>query len=289
MIIRRTKLLPENIGVIVAGYPLEPATVVAKECLRRGFRVSRFALATDDIGEERLHHITDLGSVRVVKTSGSDARSKLEVEIAEMQKEGLFVVVADTTENVKNVDLYNAVRVPFVLQCKEAESLIRAIKQTEASKSFAVISGHMDKWLASFDVCWAEWSKRFAGIFDEYDFEFKSSSPLDTPVSLMTSFSELVNKDFGTHQIKDMEKTEQAKLGFGPSHLTRKFTFKNRLGTSAFSFCQSVDDKEAYAGGMADSIIFLAQKAHRTARPQVYSIIDVAEQNQFLMSGAVPS
>lgn len=285
MIIRRTKLSPENIGVIVAGYPTEPAVVVAKECLKRGFRVSRFGLATDAIGEERLHSVESLGNVRVTKFSGADAKTKLEVEITEMQKEGLFVVVADTTEHVPNVELYNALRVPFVLQCKEAESLIRAIKHTEASKTFAVISGHMDKWLASFDVCWGEWSKRFAGLFDDYDFEFKSSSPLDTPVSLMTSFSELVNKDFGSHQIKDIELPEQEKMGFTRDHLTREFSFKNRLGTSAFKFLQSVDDKEAYAEGMGDAISFLAQKAHRTAKPQVYSILDVAEQNQFLMTG----
>jgi hypothetical protein len=285
MIIRRTKLAPENIGVIVSGYPSEQAVTVVSECLKRGFRVSKFGLATEEIGDDKLFSVPKIGNVRVTKFTGSDVRPKLEVEITELQKEGLFVVVADTTENVANVELYNLLKVPFVLQCKEAESLIRAIKHTESSKTFAVVTGHMNKRLAAFDVCWAEWSKRYAGLFDDYDFTFKSSSPLDTPVSLMTSFSELINKDFGSHQIKDMESAEQNKMGFPKTHVTREFTFKNRTGTSSFTFCQSIDDKEAYAEGMGDSIAFLAQKAHRTARPQVYSILDVAEQNRFLLSG----
>jgi len=282
--IRRTRLAPENIGVIVCGYPSEWAVNVVSECQSRGFVVSRFGLASDEIGDEKLFQVPNLGNVRVTKYGLSDARPKLELEIAELQREGLFVVVADTSEHVANVELYNALRVPFILQCKEAESLLRSIKQTEAAKTFAVISGHMNKRLAAFDVCWTDWARRYTGLFDEYEFEYKSSSPLDTPVSLMTSFSELANRDFGSHQIKDLEPAAQRKLGFPASHVSREFSFKNRIGTSQFVFRQSVDEKEAYAEGVGDSISFLAQKAHRTARPQVYSILDVAEQNQFLMT-----
>jgi hypothetical protein len=284
MITGRPHLTPENIGVIVSGYPSEQALAVVDECLKRGFKISRFGLAFDSIGEEKLFSVPAIGNVRVVKFTGSDAGPKLEVEIAELQKEGLFVVVADTTENVANVELYNAAKVPFVLQCKEAESLVRAIKHTEGSRSFAVITGHMNKRIAAFDTCFADWSRKYAGLFEEYDFAYKSSSPLDTPMSLMTSFSELCNKDFGAHQIADLESNEQKKMGYAKSHVTREFTFKNRTGTAAYTFRQSVDDKEAYVEGMGDSIAFLALKAHRTARPQVYSILDVAEQNQFLMT-----
>lgn len=284
MMIRRTRLLPENIGVIVCGYPNDLAVRVVGECQRRGFVISRFGLATDEIGDEKLYNVPNLGNVRVTKYTTSDARPKLELEIAELQREGLFVVIADTSEHVQNVELYNLLRVPFVLQCKEAESLLRAIKHTEAAKTFAVISGHMNKRLAAFDVCWTDWAKRYAGLFDEYEFEYKSSSPLDTPVSLMTSFSELVNRDYGAHQIVDMEKGEQRKLGFPSSHVTREFRFKNRSGTSIFTFRQSIDEKEAYLEGVGDAITFLAQKAHRTAKPQVYSILDVGEQNRFLMT-----
>lgn len=282
--IRRTKLMPENIGVIVCGYPSEAAVNIVSECQRRGFVVSRFGLASDEIKDEKLFQVQNLGNVRVTKYSLSDARPKLELEIAELQREGLFVVVADTSEHVANVELYNALRVPFVLQCKEAESLLKAIKHTESTKTFAVISGHMNKRLAAFDVCWADWARRYAGLFNEYDFEYKSSSPLDTPLSLMTSFSQLANKDFGAHQIADMDKDAQRKLGFPSSHVTREITFKNRSGASSFTFKQSLDEKEAFMEGFGDAITFLAQKAHRTARPQVYSILDVAEQNRFLMT-----
>ena len=283
--IRRTRLTPANIGVIVCGYPNESAVQVVAECQKRGFTVSKFGLATDDIGNEKLFKVNNLGNVRVTKFSGSDARSKLELEIAELQRDGLFVVIADTTERITNVYLYNILNVPFVLQCNEAEALLKAIKHTEAAKNFAVVSGHMNKRLAAFDRCWSEWSKKYAGLFNEYELEYKSSSPLDTPLSLMASFSQLVNKDFGPHQIADMEKDQQRKLGYPPSHITREISFKNRSGTSSFVFRQSVDEKDGFMEGFGDSICFLAQKAHRTARPQVFSILDVAEQNQHLMTG----
>jgi hypothetical protein len=293
MIIRRTHLAPENIAVIVSGFPSEVAHDVVKECRRRGFRVSRFGLAHDSIGDDRFLQIQDVGNLRLVKYTGSDVKSKLEVEMIELQKEGFFVVIADTTEYIAGIQTYIDLRIPFIIQCKEAETLLKAIKLTEAARMFAVISGHMNKRLASFDVTWTEWSKRYAGLFDGFDFAFKSSAPLETPVSLMTSFGELINKDFSSHQILDMEPETQKRLGYTQDHITREFVLSRARSPGAqaspavrFSFLQSIDTKEAYADGFADAVAFLAVKVHRSAHPRVYNILDIAEQNPFL---ATPS
>jgi len=283
MIIRRTHLTPQNIGVIVAGYPSQQAIDVAKECVHRGFTVCKFGLATEDIEKEQHHlNLSEIGNIRLTKTTASNIKTLLEDEIIEVQKEGLFVVVADTTENILHAEIYNQVNVPFVMQCKEAELLLKAIRHTEASKTFAVISGHINQRMAAFDVAFAEWSHRFAGLFEDHSLQFKSSRPLETPISLLSSFSELVNKDIGRHQIDDMLTEEQSSIGFANTHLTREFIFKSPHG-SQYKFQQSVDDLGGYAEGFADAVSFLAQKAHRTARPQVYNILDVAEQNRYLM------
>jgi len=283
MIIRRTHLVPQNIGVIIAGYPSPVALDVARECNERGFRVCKFGLATEDLEQnQKILSLKGIGNIRMARLTASNVTSLLEEEIIECRNEGLFVVIADTTENALNVNLYNTVNVPFVIQCKEAELLLKAIRHTEASKSFAVISGHMNQRIAAFDATFAEWSRRFAGLFEEHEMEYKTSRPLETPKSLMTALSDLTNRDLGRHQIQDMTGEEQKKLGFEQTQLTREFTFKSGEG-SEFKFRQSVDDLDGYAEGVADAVSFLAQKAHRTARPQVYNILDVAEQNKYLM------
>ena len=272
-------LAANQIGVIVCGYPGQAAVDVAKACAKRGYKVRPFGLALADVKDLKII-VPDVGTVQLVKFGDASAKAKLQEAIQAAEKEGLSVVVADTTEVAGNASVYNEVKVPFVLQSKGGEVHDQLVKQTEDANTFALISQQMNKRLAAFDQMWQEWGKRYPGLFDDHDFSFKSSHPGDTPKSLLDSFSDLTNQSFGLDKVQMFGKDDK----FTEGHATREYTFKNGSGSSSFVFRQSVKtDAADYAESVADSVGFLAQKAQEIARPQVYNILDVAAAPRLLM------
>jgi len=136
----------------------------------------------------------------------------------------------------------------------------------------------MNKRMAAFDSMWGDWSRRFPGLLDDHDFFMRASNPMDTPQSLLNSFSDLFNRDFGREQVQKITTEEQEKMGITEGQVTRDYTFRDGSGTSSFSFRSVVNNQEATAEGIADSVGFLAQKAQDISRPRVFNILDVAEQ-----------
>jgi HD-GYP domain-containing protein (c-di-GMP phosphodiesterase class II) len=278
---RRSRISPEKIAVVVNGWPSQAAHEVAKACAKRGYRVIPFGLATDEIKDQRLD-VPDVGSLQLVKYSDPSAKQQLQQHLQQAQQKEMFTIVVDTTNNPTNVNLYNELKVPFIFESKGGEALNQVVRRTEDAKNFSLITERMNKRLAALDSMWEDWSRRFPGLFDEFDFFFKTSRPEETSRSLLGSFSDLINRDFGMDQVQAFREGEEKNLGFTEGMVTREYSFKNGTGTSTFTFRQSVNDEKEYADSVADSVAFLAQKSQEIARPQVFSILDVAQQSRFL-------
>jgi hypothetical protein len=280
---KRSKMItPDKIAVIICGWENQVSTDVAQACAKRGYKVRPFGLATADAKDTKVD-IKGVGQINLVKFGDATAKTKLQEAIAQAQKEDMFPVVVDTTGVAENVNVYNELKVPFVLQSQGGESHLQAVKDTEEAKTFALISEQMNKKMAAFDQMWQDWSKRYPGLFDDHDFFFKTNRPSDTPKSLLDSFSDLANKNFGVEKIQTFGKGEEKNLGFTEGYASREYTFKNGSGSSTFTFRQSVNDAQEYAESVADSVGFLAQKAQEIARPQVYNILDVASEPRKLL------
>jgi hypothetical protein len=280
--IMKQSLRPENISVIVCGYPAANALDVAKACCKRGYKLNQLGLAMDDNKSSTID-VPECGKVNLVNVSNAEAKSKLQTAINEAKGQGLFPVVADTTNAEKNVTMYNELQIPFVLQSAGGESHVKAIKDTEASKTFALIAEDMNKSMAAFDAMWGDWAKRFPGLLTDFDFNSKSTAPERTPRSLFSSFSDLFNRNIEQKNVENLSAADAKKMGMIEGSSTRTYNFKNGSGTSTFTFSHSTKSPEAYAEGVADAVGFLARKANEmNDRPRVFNILDVAEQGRLM-------
>jgi len=306
---QRNMSSPDMIAVIINGWPNPQATSVASACANRGFYVVPFGLATDDAKEQFLD-VPEAKAfkkpVRLVKFSDANVRQEFKHEVDEQHEKGRFLVIVDVT-NIpppqqqgqgqqqqgqassdaikRNVAMYNELQVPFILQSKGGETHQQAVSTTEQSNTMALITEHMNKRVSAMDQMWREWSRRYPALFDDFDFSFRTTHPSETPKSLMDSFSDLVNRELGMDSIQPFEQQQQKDWDISTSQpalegsVTREYSFKNGgSGSSSYSFRQSVNNNEEFAESVADSVGFLAQKSQDMARPQVYSILDVAAQ-----------
>jgi hypothetical protein len=277
---RRQRMDPESVSVIICGWPEQPATNVAKACKERGYQIAPFGICMDECKQTQMD-IPDLGSMQLVHFSDADAKQKLTEAINNIRHDERFIVLVDTSpQAAEHVQMYNELKVPFVLQSKGGEAHNRAVRDTEAAQATALITETMNKRLSVMDEMWQEWSRRYPGLFGDFDFSFKSTRPQETSRSLLNSFSDMINRDLGVDTVQPFSETESK--GFTEGSVTREYTFKDGSGSSSFSFRQSVNDEKDYAESIADSVGFLAQKTREISRPQIYNILDVAQQQRLL-------
>jgi len=271
------KLTPDKIGVIVAGFPNKHAIDVAKACRKRGYKVLKFGLCTDD---KTSMDVPEIGQISLTNCCSQDVKSKLHAVVEEARKEGLFPIVADTSasEDSNLVMMYNELKVPFVLKTKGGASHERVVRETEQERQFALISEMMDKQMAALDSMWTDAAQRFPSLFRDYDFSLRASKPSMFPRQLLDSFSDLVNQPISESNVQRMDVEDAQKMGFQQGFASQEYSFKDGTGRSTFSFRRSLDDK-SFADGMAEGIGFLAQRANQLgARPRVYTMLDVAQQ-----------
>jgi 4-hydroxy-tetrahydrodipicolinate reductase len=290
---------PDTISVIINGWPNEQASNVAQACAKRGFQVVPFGLATTPSTQQQEVHGKPL---RTVPFGDQSAKQELSNVIQQERSNGKFVVIVDccADETAKeHVQMYNELQVPFVLESSNQQ----VVRDTEAARTMAMITDQMNKRMSVMDQMWRDWSRRFPGLFSDFDLSFRSSRPRDTPRSLLDSFSDLMDREFGFDDIMPLQQQSQqpqqqsAEVPQPPpeqqqqqqqpqqkqpmleGHFTREYTFKNGgTGSSTYTFSQTVNDAQEFAESVADSVGFLAQKSQEMARPQVYSILDVAAQ-----------
>jgi hypothetical protein len=311
------KIIPaERIAVIICGWPNDLALSTAKACVRRGYRMLPFGLALNDSKEDRVD-ISDIGTIELLKYCDSQAKTRLEEQVRLARLQQLFPMVVDTSEDTANLRRYQELRVPFVFESadQDGDEYHRAVRETEHSRTFALISEKMDKRVAAVDSFWDEWARRFPGLFAEsasqekqqnedsaFQFACKVSDEKDFAANknkrLFDSVSDLLNRDITSEddeeqgrrsfiqQIGSTEEKEQHGMMHQyetkQEHINREYTLKNSSGSAVFKFQQSVNGKYECAEGIADSVNFLAQRCQEMARPRVFHILDVAQQSRYL-------
>jgi hypothetical protein len=277
-----TRLTPERIHVVIVGWPNELAHRVAQASLKHGFQVCTFGLSLDDAKSDSIE-VENVGKIELTKMSASDVKAKLESNTSDCKDEKgeqYVHIIADTSGTDKNIKMYNELKIPYVIETEGEDRLQRAVRDTEAARTFAVISDDFNKHIAVLDALWQDWSKRFPSLFYDFDLDFRASDPSRPSKRLMNSFSDVLNKEFKQDQVRQLSQEDQKKLGYTEGSACWDYTFKNGTGNSMFSFRVNSNNKEATAEGIADAVGFIAQKSQELARPQVFNIVDVAEQGR---------
>jgi hypothetical protein len=276
---RRARMSPESISVIICGWPDQAAENVAKACKKRGYSIAKFGLCQDNCDHNV--DVSEVGKIECVKFSDPNAKQRLQKCQQDCQQEQKSIVLVDASPDAaKHVQMYNELKIPFVLQSQGGEAHNQAVRDTELARSTALISETMSRQLSVLDNMWTDMSRRFPGLFDDFDLEFRSTNPRETPRSLMNSISDIMNREFNMDQIQQFDDSDKKK--FTEGNVTREYTFKDGSGRSSFTFRQTVDNDQEYADTIADSVGFLAQKTQELSRPQVYNILDVAQENRLL-------
>jgi hypothetical protein len=258
----------ELINVIIAGFPVQLATQVAQTCKKRGFNVCKFGIAAKDFDKDSMD-IADVGKLRMLRFSDKNLKEKLIAEVDETKRENRFPVVADVSDSAENIELYNSVKVPFVMQSTDHKSRIAA---NEKSNQLAVIADDFNKYSVAFDAIMREWGRRFPGLFRGFEIVGDGAS---ASRHLAHSFNDLLDKPAekspGDNPLRSIE---------GRAH--QEFTFKNGAGSATFSFKRSAGPED-YAEGMADAIQFLAAQAEQQSPARVFSMVDVARRAPLMM------
>jgi hypothetical protein len=296
------KVSPERIGVVIAGWPNELAIQCAKACVKRGYRMLPIGICMNDSDDDRVD-ITDVGTIVLYRYGDSELRGRLleQLSLAE-DKLDLFPVVIDTSLHVENIRLYQHIKVPFVFETRadDLEQHQRAVRETEQMRCYALIAQRMDKHVAAVDSLLDEMARRFPGLFAEtstsrsrsssFDFSIKTSEGNDkVNRRVLDAMSDLLNKDVTLSQVQHIASNEERErhgmardVSTKESHIKRTYELRNMSSSAVFTFEQNVNAVYECAEGVADSVSFLAQRVQDTARPRVYDINDVGQQNRFL-------
>ena len=313
------KITPEKIGVVIAGWPNELSIQCAKACVKRGYRMLPIGICMNDSEDDRVD-ITDVGTIVLYRYADSQLRGKLieQLSMAE-NKLDLFPVVIDTSVDVDNIRLYQALKIPFVFEtpADNLEIHQRAVRETREMRCSAVIAQRMDKHVAAVDDLLNEMATRFPGLFAEnfqqkqqqqthrrddrsgggregFDFSIKTSEGNEkVNRQMLDSMSDLFNRDVTLRDVQHIPSSEQQERHHGMTNANRKeqqqhvrrsyeLRASNRVGSNVFTFEQNVNATYECAEGVADSVSFLVQHVLECPRPKVYGIEDVAQQGRFL-------
>jgi len=140
---------------------------------------------------------------------------------------------------------------------------------------------------------WEDMGKRFPGLFHR-NWQIKGSESLPQNVSqqewcrsnerMLESIDKMVGQqgfaEKNFERVRDNKKAEQKGIPkeHVDEHAYSNVEFKNEDGSAWFKFEECFNGTKAAAEGIVDSVHFLAQKCASSARPRVYSLMNVLEE-----------
>jgi hypothetical protein len=225
--------------------------------------------------------VSEIGRLECVRFSDPIVKERLQQYQQQCQQDQKALILVDTSQDAsQHAKLYNELKIPFILQTKGGDTHNQVVRDTELARTPALITETMNRQLSALDNMWSDMARRFPGLFDDFDLTFRSSRPQETPRALLNSMSDMVSRELNPGDVQQFDEGQAE--NFTEGKVTREYTFQNGSGKSSYTFRQSINSDEEYADSVADSVGFLAQKTQELNRPQVYNILDVAQQNRFL-------
>jgi hypothetical protein len=152
----------------------------------------------------------------------------------------------------------------------------------------AVIDEDFNMFARFHQQMWQDASRRFPGLLGGWQLQGWESMPrsfmdFDHNTDMMLeSFNRLFDETWPDSTIKKLRDQSSSESQGVPKnylegHSHSEYSAKNASGSSSFTFRQQYNGDQPAAEGIADSVLFLAQKHQQGAKPRVFSLVDVME------------
>jgi len=285
---RMAELDPKTVGVLLGGYPSSLADETAKALDKRGVKI--LAALTSD-ADSKIEH-----GAPVLWVKDANAKQQVEQIVNDARNNKMSVVGVDVAGTApETYQLFQQLKVPYVLNSQEGQTRAKATDEANAQQLSAVMTDDFNKMRTMFDEMFRDASRRFPGMLgDDWLFRGWESRPSmwqdfhESTHKLVDSFDRMFALPFQPDAVTKVRdpKQQQEDLGvptkFLEGHVAQQFSGQTGDGSASFTFRTSYSGDAPAAEGVADSVLFLAQKSQELARPKVYSLQDVMER------GSVP-
>lgn len=284
-----------NVRVMVNGMPGPMATAAAEACLRKGLKLSPFAMTGPGL-EPMTISVLDMvtKSHQDVRLIPSDKTDELEAKLAGLRtamKEDALLLAIDYTHPSAvnaNAQFYVQHDIPFVMGTTGGDR-DQLMKDTEGH--FCVIAPNMGKQIVAMQAALEKLAEDFPGAFENYKLKVVESHQVTkadtsgTAKAVIDSICKLSADDKYTYDDIEMIRDEEQAVAFGvpqdamKGHAFHTYTLTSPDGSVQFQLQHNVAGRTVYAEGTADAAKFLAQTIRSNPDDaRVYTMIDVLRQ-----------
>ncbi len=285
----------DNVRVMVNGMPGPMATAAAEACIRKGLKLSPFAMTGPDLEEMSITVVDPVSkkcsTVRLIPSSNMDEiKAALEKTRSKFEDDAIMAIDYTHPSAVNsNAKFYAENKIPFVMGTTggDREQLMQDMEEASAS---AVIAPNMGKQIVALQAGLEDLAKKFPSAFGGYKLHVKEShqktkaDTSGTAKAVVDSLKVLSGNNDYTYDDIDMIRDDEESKDFGVKeeyingHAFHTYTLTSPDGSVEFQLKHNVSGRNVYAEGTADGIKFLAKKIEQGEGGKVYSMINVLEE-----------
>ena len=281
-----------EVYVMVNGMPGPMATAAAEACLRKGLKLSPFAMTGPDIEPATITVVDAVtgksSNVRLIPSTQTDEIVKCLAGICESAGAENVMAIDYTHPSAVNGNarFYKEQNLPFVMGTTGGDR-DQLVKDVEGH--FCVIAPNMGKQIVAMQAALEDLATKYPGAFEGYKLQVVEShqktkaDTSGTAKAVISSIQKLAADDKFTNDDIVMLRDDQASLDFGVpenalnGHAYHTYTLTSPDGSVNFQLQHNVAGRTIYAEGTADAVKFLARQVKAGEAPTQYSMIDVLE------------
>jgi 4-hydroxy-tetrahydrodipicolinate reductase len=284
-----------DIRVMVNGMPGPMATAAAEACLRKGLKLSPFAMTGPDLEPSSITVVDSVtGNHADVLLIPSSSEEEVESSLSKAREtfgEDCIMAIDYTHPSAVNSNalFYARNKIPFVMGTTggDREKLMKDMETLGAS---AVIAPNMGKQIVALQAGLEDLAKKFPSAFGGYELHTKEShqktkaDTSGTAKAVVDSLKVLAGDDQYTYDDIEMIRDDEESKKFGvrdeyiKGHAFHTYTLTSPDGTVEFQLKHNVSGRTVYAEGTADAIKFLAKKIAEGKGNKIYNMINVLEE-----------
>mmetsp|Transcript_21460 Transcript_21460/g.46516 ORF Transcript_21460/g.46516 Transcript_21460/m.46516 type:complete len:343 (+) Transcript_21460:82-1110(+) len=278
--------------VMVNGMPGPMATAAAEACLRKGLKLSPFALTGPDVAPATITVVDDVtgrsGNVFLVPSTQSDEIVAKIAGLQEAASDEATVLAIDYTHPSAvndNAKFYVANKIPFVMGTTGGD---RHQLMQDVQGHSCVIAPNMGKQIVAMQAALEDLASKYPSAFAGYTLDVTEShqktkaDTSGTAKAVISSIQTLVGDECTfTNDDIDMVRDDEQAIAFGvpenalKGHAFHTYTLTSSDGSVQFQLQHNVAGRTIYAEGTADAVQFLAKKIRTQPEPTVYNMINV--------------
>ena len=293
-----------DVHVMVNGMPGPMATAAAEACLRKGLKLTPFAMTGPELEPSTITVVDPTtGSSSNVFLIPSTQTDEIVAQLTGLRQalvgdNGILVAIDYTHPSAVNgnAEFYVKHQIPFVMGTTGGDraALMDTVQgnSEEPAAISCVIAPNMGKQIVAMQAALEDLANKYPASFAGYTLSVTEShqktkaDTSGTAKAVIQSLQTLLGPSSTfTNDDIDMIRDEEQAMAFGVpedailGHAFHTYTLTSSDGSVQFQLQHNVAGRTIYAEGTADAVQFLAtQLRQQDLAPRVYSMINVLEQ-----------